>query len=106
MFGPQSRLAEVMKRVLDITYKEFAQFLATTYFAAELGTIAKRLETHRSINYDGHMEQKRLNEIWTLISVVGKTGSGEKLWMEIQDAINKTLIDLFLAEGFRPHKIV
>ena len=99
LFGPQSRLAEVMKRVLDITYKEFAQFLATTYFAAKL------VETHRSINYDGHMEQKRLNEIWTLISVAGKTGSGEKLWMEIQDAINKTLIDLFLAEGFRPNKM-
>jgi hypothetical protein len=102
LFGPQSRLAEVMKRVLDITYEELAQFLATTYFAAELGITAKHLETHRSINYDGHMEQKRLNEIWTLISVAGKTGSSEKLWMEIQDAINKNLLELFLAEGSRP----
>jgi len=102
LFGPRSKLAEAMTRVLDIMYEEFAQFLATVYFASEFGTTAKRLETHRSINYDGHMKQNRLNEIWTHISLAGKTGSSVKLWIEIQDAINSTLSELFLAEGFRP----
>jgi hypothetical protein len=100
LFGPQSRLAEVMKRMLGISYKEFSQFLATIYFAAEFGTSTKHLEANRSIMYDGYMKQDRLNNIWTRISVAGKTGSDEKLWEEIQDALNKTLRDLFLAEGF------
>ena len=102
LFGPQSRLAEVMKRMLDISYKEFSQFLSTVYFAAKFGTSTKHLEAHRSIMNDGYMKRDRLNNIWTRISVAGKTGFGKKLWEEIQDALNKTLRDLFLAEGFRP----
>ena len=43
-----------------------------------------------------------MNDIWTRISVAGKTGSDKKLWEEIQDTLNKTLRDLFLAEGFLP----
>jgi hypothetical protein len=63
LFGPQSRLAEVMKRMLGISYKEFSQFLATIYFAAEFGTSTNYLEANRSIMYDGYMERDRLNDI-------------------------------------------
>jgi hypothetical protein len=102
LFGNESKLTEVMMRRLDLSFEECSQFLATTYFAAELGATPKHLENHRSIKYDGYMKTDRLNEIWKAISVVGKTGSEEKLWLEIQEALNKDLKDLFLAEGFRP----
>eukprot|EP00956_Cyclotella_meneghiniana_P000695 scaffold739_cov66-Cyclotella_meneghiniana.AAC.3 len=94
-----------MMRRLDLSYEEVSQFLATTYFAAEFGATVKHLEDHRAIKYDGYMKSDRINEIWKAISVVGKTGSEEKLWQEIQDALNKSLKDLFLAEGegFRPN---
>ena len=63
LFGLQSRLVEVMKRLLGISYREFSQFLATIYFAAEFQTSTKRHEAHRSIMYDGYMKRDRLNDI-------------------------------------------
>jgi hypothetical protein len=102
LFGNESKVTEVMMRRLDLSFEECSQFLATTYFAAKLGATPKHLENHRSIKYDGYMKTDRLNEIWKAISVVGKTGSKEKLRLEIREALNKDLKVLFLAEGFRP----
>ena len=37
-----------------------------------------------------------LNLIWNQIGVSGKDGSTEKLWEELQDALNKDCRELFL----------
>ncbi len=73
-----------MKRMLDISYEEFSQFLTTIYFAAKFGTSTKHLEAHRSIMYDGYMKQDRLNNIWTRITVAGKTGSDQMTEQNIE----------------------
>jgi hypothetical protein len=44
-----------------------------------------------------------LNEIWNKIAEAGKTGD-DKLWEELQDALNKLCRALFLTEGYRPKK--
>ena len=44
------------------------------------------------------MDQEALNEIWKRIGVAGKDGSGNKLWEEIQEALNKDCRELFLTE--------
>lgn len=105
IYGENSLFATTMCRKLDIEYQEFCRFLATVYFAAELRMPASRLEEHPAINYEGYMKKERFAEIWNKIAVVGKSGETDKLWEDLQDALNKTCRELFLSENYRPEKL-
>ena len=45
------------------------------------------------------MSQADLNVIWRKIGLAGKDGSKEKLWIDVQEALNKDCRELFLTEG-------
>ena len=101
LFGEDKPFANCLVRILKISYKEACQFLATVFFAAELGIPAFRLENHPSIDYKGFMEQSRFNEIWNAIANAGKNGESDKLWEELEGSLNKVCRELFLSEGYR-----
>jgi hypothetical protein len=101
LFGEGSRLAEVMTRTLNITHKEYCVFLATFFLAAEFKRVPKVLQEHERIDYDGFMDYNQYNALWRAIGDVGKGGFGDKLWEEIQDALNKTCKSLLLSEEHR-----
>ena len=105
VYGENSLLSGAMTRVLNVSYKELCQFLATVYFAAEFRTAASRLEDHAKVKYDGYMPKERYNEIWNMIKVAGKDGRSAKLWEEVQEALNKMCRELFLSDEFRPSKM-
>jgi hypothetical protein len=86
----------VTTRVLEISYEEHARFIATVGFTAEFKQSAQRLENDSRINYDGYMEASKCNEIWRKIAVAGKDGTGDKLWMELEEALNRDCRELFL----------
>ena len=98
LFGENSRFAQAMTRSLNLSQDQLRQFLATFYCAAEWGQPAKRLQMNKRFIYNGFMDQEALNEIWKRIGVAGKDGSGNKLWEEIQEALNKDCRELFLTE--------
>ena len=98
LFGENSRFSQAMTRSLNISHDQLCQFLATFYCAAEWAQPAKRLQINKRFIYNGFMDQETLNKMWKSIGVAWKDGSGNKLWEEVQEALNKDCRDLFLTE--------
>ena len=96
LFGEKSRFAQAVTRNLNLSNSQLSQFLATFYSAAEWGVPAKHLAESERFDYKGFMPLAALNKIWKLIGVAGKDGSNEKLWQEVQDALNRDCRELFL----------
>ena len=82
--------------IFHISYEEFAKFIATVGFTAEFNQSAARLEEDSRINFSGYMGASLCNEIWRKIATVGKDGSGDKLWAELEEALNRDCRELFL----------
>ena len=89
LFGEKSWFASAVTRNLGLSHAKLIHFLSTFYIASEWGQPAHRLEKSERFNYEGFMDQKTLNSIWREIGIAGKDGSKEKLWEEVQDALNK-----------------
>ena len=63
--------------------------MATVGFTAEFNQTAERLQNDSRINFRGYMEASKCNEIWRKIAIAGKNGAGDKLWSELEDALNQ-----------------
>ena len=72
LFGRESRMAQAIRRSLDLTDDQLSQFLATFYASSEWGVPAKRLEMDKRFIYEGFMDQKAFNDIWKQIGDKGK----------------------------------
>jgi len=72
------------------------KFLATFYFAAELGKPPKQLQDHPNIKYNDYMDEASLNAIWRKIAVAGKDGKSTYFWQAVETALNEDCRDLFL----------
>jgi hypothetical protein len=91
LFGERSQFAQVMTGILEISYEEYARFIATVGFTAEFKQSAERLENDSRINFDGYMEASKCNEIWRKIAVAGKDGTGDKLsWRRLSTGLPRT----------------
>jgi hypothetical protein len=66
LFGDKSRLMQSLVKALGKEAHEIHQFLATIYFAAELGLPAHRLQKHPNIKYDKYMDKDALNSFWNI----------------------------------------
>jgi len=106
LFGANSRFVQTLARKLKKDPHDIHKFLATVYFAAELGVPSKRLQQHPNINFDKYMDQKALNSFWRDIAISGK-GGGEPtyLWQEVEDSLNEDCRDMFLSVGQNKYKL-
>ncbi|KAL7459870.1 hypothetical protein ACHAWC_011885 [Mediolabrus comicus] len=97
LFGDKSRLMQSLVKALGKEAHEIHQFLATIYFAAELGLPAHRLQKHPNIKYDKYMDKDALNSFWNDVADAGKNGiSPTYLWETVEDCLNADCRDLFL----------
>eukprot|EP00985_Skeletonema_marinoi_P024116 scaffold16550_cov148-Skeletonema_marinoi.AAC.1 len=89
LFGARSRFVQTLARRLKKDERDVHKFLATFFFAAELGLPSKRLEQHPNIKFDKYMDQQDLNSFWRDIARIGK-GGGEPtyLWQSVEDSLN------------------
>ena len=96
LFGEDSRLVQTLCRELSMEHYHVYKFLATFYFAAELGKPPKQLQDHPNIKYNDYMDEASLNAIWRKIEVAGKDGKSTYFWQAVETALNEDCRDLFL----------
>ena len=106
LFGAKSRLVQSLVRRLKHEPRNIHKFLATIYFAAELGLPSKRLQLHPNIKFDEYMDEKALNSFWSDIARIGKGGDEPTyLWQSVEDSLNGDCRDLFLSVGDQKYKL-
>ena len=106
LFGEQSRLMQNLVRSLGKDATDIHKFLATVYFAAELGLPVRRLQEHSYIAFDKFMDCKTLNAFWNDIAAAGKDGDEPTyLWQTVEEQLNEDCCELFLNVKGRKYKL-
>ena len=104
LFGPDSRLVQILAKRLKKDKTDVHKFLATFFFAAEFRTSAKRLHEHPDVITDEYMDETELNSFWNDIAAIGKDGNEPTyLWQSVEDALNDDCRDIFLTIGNQTH---
>jgi hypothetical protein len=105
IFGPKSKLFQLLEEDLSLTYEEYCRFLATFFAASSRSSSASRLLEDNRFDYTGMMEK---GEYYKLIKQIEEYRSGdESLWMQLEDIFNslakKTFFQKEMMNNFMLH---
>jgi hypothetical protein len=96
IFGPKSKLFQLLEEELSLTYEQYCRFLATFFAASSRSSPASRLLEDIRFNSTGMMEKNKYHQIIKKIEV-HRCGD-ESLWMQLEDIFNSLAKKHFLSK--------
>jgi hypothetical protein len=96
IFGPKSKLFQLLEEELSLTYETYCRFLATFFAASSRSLPASRLLQDIRFNSTGMMEKGEYHQLLKQIEV--KKSGDESLWIQLEDIFNSLAKKHFLSE--------
>jgi hypothetical protein len=96
IFGPKSKLFQLLEEELSLTYEKYCRFLATFFAASSRSSPASRLIQDDRFNSTGMMEKGEYHQLLKQIEV--KKSGDECLWMQIEELFNSLAKKHFLSK--------
>jgi hypothetical protein len=96
IFGPKSKLFQLLEEELSMSYEKYCRFLATFFAASSRSSPATRLLEDGRFDSTGMMTK---NEYYKIIKQIEEHRSGdESLWMQLEDIFNSLAKKHFLSK--------
>jgi len=96
IFGPKSKLFQLLEEELSLSYEIYCRFLATFFAASSRSTPASRLLQDKKFDSTGMIEK---GKYYKLIKQIEEHRSGdESLWMQLEDIFNSLAKKHFLSK--------
>jgi hypothetical protein len=96
IFGPRSKLFQLLEEELLLSYEKYCRFLATFFAASSRSSPASRLLEDSRFDSTGMMEKGEYHQL--LKKIEGMRSGDESLWMQIEDIFNSLAKKRFLSK--------
>ena len=92
LFGPNSKLFHLLAEELDLSYREFCQFMATLYSAATFGVSASTLYDVDRFDTSGFMEKSVFLSVLRRVEMMDASTAGDTFWMKAEEIFNSCFV--------------
>jgi hypothetical protein len=96
IFGPKSKLFQLLEEELSLTYEKYCRFFATFFAASSRSSPATRLLEDIRFDSTGMMEKEKYHRV--IKQIEGHRSGDESLWMQIEELFNSLAKKHFLSK--------